>query len=112
MLDYRDTKEYNEASQKYNRELEEMLSDSSGWDLNSNEWQGIEGGKVLRMDSDLSSREQWADMGERAILNNMEALRDDYEDKGLSEMETDQAIMTDYEDAREEFYSDLNESQE
>lgn len=58
------------------------------------------------------SRDVWESMGENAIAANMDALRDDYEDKGLSEMEIDETLAADYEAAREEFYSDLNEGQE
>ena len=91
---------------QYDRELEAMLSDTAR-DLNDLPAKDSEDAKVLRRE--ILPPGELERMGESAIAQNMEALRDDYEDKGLSDMEISAAIASDYESAREEFYSDLNE---
>lgn len=94
------------ANEQYTQELNAMFSDSA-WDLNDSGSTDEADAKVLRRE--IPGQDEWVAMGERAIANNMDALRDDYEDKGLSEVEINSVIASDYEDAREELYSDLNE---
>lgn len=100
--------EYNEYASERDTELEDMFADAA-WDLNNEAMSDDSDAKVLRMEG--PSREVWESMGEHAIAANMDAVRDDYGDKGLSDMEIDEAVAADYDAAREEFYTDLNEGQ-